>query len=78
MRSDIHSEEHTRLRTTLKRERKKAGLYQTDIAKRTNRSQPYISKFENGDLSLDVISFIQICKAIGCDHHAVLDEVFDK
>ena len=59
----------------MKRERKAAGLRQIEIAKKTNRSQAYISKFENGDLRLDVIDFIKLCQAIGCNPHKILDEI---
>jgi len=76
MRNEIYSEEHIRLRSVLKRERKLAGLRQIEIAKKTNRSQAYISKFENGDLRLDVVDFVRICEAIGCDPVTLLKEVF--
>lgn len=76
MRSEIYSEEHQKLRKILKRERTSAGLRQSDIAERTNRSQAYISKFENGDLRLDVIDFVRVCQSIGCDPHDALDEIF--
>lgn len=75
MRGEIYSEEHTRLRKALHRERKKAGLKQADLAKRTNRSQAYISKFENGDLRLDVVDFLAFCEVIGCDPHTIIEEV---
>lgn len=74
MRTEIHSEEHRRLRDILRRERLAAGLRQSDVAERTGRSQAYISKFEKGDLRLDVIDFVRICQTIGCDPHRVLDE----
>ena len=77
MRSEIYSKEHRKLREILKRERKDAGLRQLDIAKKTNRSQAYISKFEKGDLRLDVVDFVRVCNSIGCDHHKVIDEIFD-
>jgi len=76
MRSEIYSKEHRKLREILKRERNIAGLRQSDIAKKTNRSQAYISKFENGDLRLDVIDFVRVCQSIGCDPHSILDEIF--
>lgn len=76
MRSEIYSAGHQRLREILKRERLAADLRQSDLAKRTDRSQAYISKFENGDLRLDVGDFVLFCRAIGCDAHAVLDEAF--
>lgn len=76
MRNEIYSEGHRRLREILKRERLAAGLRQSDIAERTERSQAYISKFESGDLRLDVGDFVLFCRTIGCDAHAVLDEAF--
>ena len=75
MRDDIHTEGHTRLRTALKRERKKAGITQTQLAKKTGRSQAYISKFENGDLRIDVIDFLLFCEVIGCDPILILEEI---
>lgn len=75
MRTEIYSPEHQRLRDILKRERKAAGLRQSDLAKQTGRSQAYISKFENGDLRLDVVDFVRFCETIGCDPHKVMDEM---
>lgn len=77
MRSEIYSKEHKKLRSVLRRERKRAGLKQSDVAKQSNRSQAYISKFENGDLRLDTVDFMRFCEIIGCDPHAIIDEVFD-
>ena len=76
MRTEIYSIEHQRLREILKRERLAAGLRQSDVAVRTGRSQAYISKFEQGDLRLDVLDFVRFCRTIGCDPHVVLDEAF--
>lgn len=76
MRNEIYSQEHKALRKIMRRERKAAGLKQSEVAKKTNRSQAYISKFENGDLRLDVIDFVRFCEAIGCDPHEVLREIF--
>ena len=76
MRNEIYSDEHRKLRELLKRERIAAGLRQGDLAEHTNRSQAYISKFENGDLRLDVVDFVRFCRTIGCDPHKILDEAF--
>ena len=76
MRDELYSEGHRKLREVLKRERLAAGLRQSDVALKTNRSQAYISKFESGDLRLDVGDFVLFCRTIGCDPHAVLDEAF--
>lgn len=77
MRSEIYSDEHRKLRELLKRERIAAGIKQADLAAKTNRSQAYISKFEKGDLRLDVVDFVRLCQIIGCDPHAILNEVFE-
>lgn len=76
MRTELYSREHQQLRRVLRRERIAAGLRQLDVAERTGRSQAYISKFEKGDLRIDVVDFVRICATIGCDPHRVLDEVF--
>lgn len=78
MRDDLYSNEHRKLREILKRKRVAAGLRQSDLAEHTSRSQAYISKFENGDLRLDVVDFVRLCRTIGCDPHMVLDEAFPR
>ena len=78
MRDDLYSDEHRKLREILKRKRIEAGLRQSDVAEHTDRSQAYISKFENGDLRLDVVDFVRLCRTIGCDPHQVLDEAFPR
>jgi transcriptional regulator with XRE-family HTH domain len=45
--------------------RENAGITQTDLAGRIRRGQPFISKYEKGDRSLDVIEFVEICRKIG-------------
>jgi len=76
MRSEIYSKEHQKLRSALKRERLAAGLRQSDLADKTARSQAYISKFEKGDLRLDMVDFVLFCRCIGCDPHQIMEEVF--
>ena len=76
MRSEIYSKEHQKLRAALKRERLAAGLRQSDLASQTGRSQAYISKFEKGDLRLDMVDFMLFCRCIGCDAHQIIEEVF--
>lgn len=78
MRDDLYSDEHQKLRMILRRERLAAGLRQSDLAEKTGRSQAYISKFEKGDLRLDVVDFVRICGVIGCNVVDVLFETFDE
>lgn len=78
MRTEIYSEEHQKLRKILRRERIAVGLRQSDLAERTGRSQAYISKFEKGDLRLDVVDFVRFCDAIGCEVVDVMAETFGR
>lgn len=78
MRTEIYSEEHQKLRKILRRERLAAGLRQSDLAERTGRSQAYISKFEKGDLRLDVVDLVRFCDVIGCDVVDILAETFGR
>jgi transcriptional regulator with XRE-family HTH domain len=42
-----------------------AGLTQQELASRLNRRQSWISKLEAGDRRVEVIVFLQICRACG-------------
>lgn len=59
----------------LRQRRKATGVTQKELAKKSGRSQAYISKFENGQIGLDVGDFIKISNALDTDPHAVLDEL---
>lgn len=48
-------------------ERKAAGLSQRDLAHLLSARQSFVSKYEILERQLDIIEFIQICSAIGCD-----------
>ena len=48
----------------LREAREKAGLTQEDVAKRLNRPQSYVSKYESGERRLDVIEFVRVAKVL--------------
>lgn len=48
----------------LREARVKAGLSQEDVAKRLNRPQSYVSKYESGERRLDVIKFIRVATVL--------------
>lgn len=75
MRTGLYSPLNTRLSHIMKRARLEAGMTQAELARATGRTQAYISKFENGQLRLDVADFIVFAKCLGVDAHRLLDEL---
>lgn len=56
--------EYKRLCALLRDARTRAGLTQEDVAKRLNRPQSYVSKYESGERRLDVIEFLRVTKVV--------------
>jgi transcriptional regulator with XRE-family HTH domain len=73
----LHSPPYRKLRAALAEARTAAGLTQSDVAKRLRRPQSFVSKYENGERSLDVIEFVSVCRALGADPIEVLTVVAD-
>lgn len=59
----------------LKAARIEADITQADLATRLGKPQSYVSKFERGERSIDLIEFLQILRAIGSEPHRIIDEV---
>ncbi len=53
------------LQKVLRQCRAEAGLTQTDLAKKLNFPQSFVSKYESGERRLDLIELRCICDAIG-------------
>lgn len=71
----LHSTKYAKLREVLTNERLAAGITQTALAERLKRPQSFVSKFEIGQRNLDVIEFIDMCKAIGIEPRVILGKV---
>lgn len=72
MKKVIREQMYAAFTTSLRDERKKAGLTQAKLAKRLRRPQSFVSKYERGDRRLDVVEFIEVAQAIGFDPHEIL------
>lgn len=59
----------------LKAARIEADMTQSDLATRLGKPQSYVSKFERGERSIDLIEFLQIVRAMGSEPHRIIDEV---
>ena len=71
----IYREEHRLLSELLRELREKAGFRQADLAPALGRPQNRISDFERGGRRVDVIEFLDFCKAVDADPLAVLREL---
>jgi transcriptional regulator with XRE-family HTH domain len=61
----LRSPQHLELLRLLIAARVKADLTQQDLAKQLRRHQSFVAKYEGGERRLEVIEFVQICRAIG-------------
>jgi transcriptional regulator with XRE-family HTH domain len=61
----IHTAEYRILLDLLRQARRKAGITQIDLASRIKETQSQVSKYERGELRLDVIELRSICLALG-------------
>jgi transcriptional regulator with XRE-family HTH domain len=57
-------DQYSSLRSILVSTRKLRGLTQSDVAERLKKPQSFVSKYESGERRLDVIEFIEVCKAL--------------
>lgn len=64
MRKSAHSEKYKALVVALRSARERAGLTQTEVARRLARPQSFVAKYERGERRLDVVEFVEIAKAI--------------
>lgn len=65
MKKSIHSSEQKELLSLLRAKRKGIGLSQESLARRLGRSQSFVSKYESGELRLDLVQLREICQALG-------------
>lgn len=75
-RTSIHSDKQQQLRLILKNQRETLGLTQRQLAERMGVIYSLIGKIETGDRRLDVLEFIDYCKALElepCDVIQALD-----
>lgn len=71
----LRSAGHVALMAALKQARLDAGLTQTDVAERLRRPQSFVAKYENGERRIEVVEFVQIVRAIGCDGQSIISKV---
>src|SRR3981189_3405946 len=63
----VHSPDQAAFCQLMVRARKAAGLTQPLLARRLNKPQSFVAKYEGGERRLDVVEFIVIARALGAD-----------
>ena len=64
VKKSIHSSEQRMLRTLLRETREQAEMTQKQLSEKLGRSQSFVSKYEAGELGLDVLELRSICQAM--------------
>ncbi len=59
----------------LVQERKNRGITQVLLAKRLDKPQSYVSKYENGERRLDVVEFLDIAACLELDAAAFIQKL---
>ncbi len=71
------SPRHRALQSLLAQGRVTAGLTQIELAARLQRPQSFVSKYEGGERRLDVVEFVEVTQAIGCDPAGIIAALLD-
>jgi transcriptional regulator with XRE-family HTH domain len=75
MAKSIHSRANRILLELLVKARKTAGLTQEQLARRLQRPQSFVAKYENGERRLDVVEFLRIARETGTNAAAIIRAV---
>jgi transcriptional regulator with XRE-family HTH domain len=75
MRKAAHSEVYDLFRFYLIRARQKGRLKQADLAEKLGRPQAFVSRYETGERRLDVIEFLEVCRALSIDPAEILGKL---
>ena len=65
MTKNAYSNNYKELQILLKKIRVDKGLKQSDLANQLGRTQSYVSKYESGELQLDILELRNICSLLG-------------
>jgi transcriptional regulator with XRE-family HTH domain len=65
LKKSLRSKEQLVLQQLLAKARKETGLSQSALAKKLDKPQSFVSKYEIGERRLDMIEVFHICQALG-------------
>lgn len=71
----LRSPGHQALMDCLKAARLDADLTQTELAALLDRPQSFVAKYENGERRIEVVEFVHIVRALGCEGASLLKSI---
>lgn len=66
---------HNQLRDALLDARRKKGLTQVEVATLLDKPQSFVSKYESGERRLDIIEFLEVCKALKVNPATIIQQL---
>lgn len=75
MKKGIYSKENQYFLDLMVQARLKMGVTQAELAKRLDKPQSFVSKYEKGERRLDVIEFVTVCKTLKVDSRKIFNRV---
>ncbi|MBE3142754.1 MAG: helix-turn-helix transcriptional regulator [Planctomycetes bacterium] len=76
MTRSIFSERYRSLCRLLVETRKSRRLTQAEVAKRLQRPQSFVSKYEIGERRLDVVEFLEVAEALDTDAQRLISKFY--
>ena len=67
MNKTLHSAQHTKLCQLLQSIRHSQHLTQSELAKKLDRPQSFVSKYEQGERRLDILELREVCLAVNLE-----------
>lgn len=71
----VHSADQAAFCQLMTKARKSARMVQNDVADRLQKPQSFVAKYEGGERRIDVVEFIEICRALGADPIKLLKQL---
>ena len=78
MAKSIHTAQYRTLVAMLRAARTKAGLTQTEVARRLGKPQSYVAKYEAGERRLDVIELLGLLTVLGQEPNTFVRQLVAK
>ena len=75
MRRWVYRAQYQALCASLVAARTEAGLTQEQLARRLQKPQSFVSKYERGERRLDVVEFVAVARAIGVDPCDIIKKI---